>query len=164
MHAVLSQRIINWHQLLWQVPLFAFTAQAFTFTIALYPDSTRFARVAACTLSILISLVSLVSLVRQRKADLVDSQQLSDIERRWGWNKQERLHGKAWADRRQKKQFDWKWLDVLVGNWKLTNVWAIAFLALLGLAVSIIAVEFIWPEYLSGVTNVPPTPEPTSRN
>ena len=161
MHDILSQRIMNWHQLLWQVPLFAFTAQAFTFTIALDRDSTTFARLAACALSVLISLVSLVSLVRQRKADRLDSKQVAAIEKRWGWKKDSRLHGKAWAVRRRLEPFDGKFLDALVGSWTLTAVWAVAFFALLALAVVIAVVATGWPELLAGSPGSLPL-EPTS--
>lgn len=155
---------MNWHQLLWQVPLFAFTAQAFTFTIALDPDSTRFTRFAACFLSVLISLVSLVSLVRQRKADRLDSKKAADIERGWGWKKKSRLHGKAWAVRRENEPFDWKVLDALFGRWRLTDTWAWAFIALIALALVILIVELASPELLSGSPKVAPTPAPTSGN
>ena len=149
-HQVLAQRINNWHQLLWQVPLFAFTAQAFTFTIALYPDSTRLARLIACALSIVISVVSLVTLVRQRKADRLDSRHLNEIEKRMGLSKSERMHGKQWAKRRSDMPFDWRWLDAMVGRWTLTATWAVAFVFLVILALVVVAVEIFEPSLLSG--------------
>jgi hypothetical protein len=147
-YPVLAHRIANWHQLLWQVPLFAFTAQAFTFTIALDPNSSRVGRLIACTISVLISVVSLVTLVRQRKADKLDSRHLNAIEKSRGWPKEERLHGKGWAKRRTRRRFDWKWLDKLVGRWKLTTTWAVAFLILLVLALGVAAFEIFYPEAL----------------
>jgi hypothetical protein len=149
-HEVLAQRINNWHQLLWQVPLFAFTAQAFTFTIALAPDSTRLARLMACALSLVISLVSLVTLVRQRKADRLDSKRLNAIEKRMGLRKEERMHGKQWAKRRADMPFDWRWLDAMVGRWTLTATWAVAFFVLMLLALGIVVMEFGDPGLLSG--------------
>jgi len=149
-YEVLAQRINNWHQLLWQVPLFAFTAQAFTFTIALAPESTRLARLIACALSLLISLVSLVTLVRQRKADLLDSKRLNAIEKRMGLGKGERLHGRRWAKRRANMPFDWRWLDAMVGHWNLTATWAVAFLILMLMALGVAVVELTDPGLLSG--------------
>jgi hypothetical protein len=144
-YRTLAARSNTWYQLLWEVPLFAFTAQAFTFTIALDPDATRVGRLIACTLSVLISLVSLVTLVRQRKADRLDSKELARLERQWGWSKDERLHGRAWADRRAHMTYDWRWLDLLVGRWKLTGLWAVAFLVLLALAGLVVTLEFAAP-------------------
>ncbi len=147
-YQILAHRVANWHLLLWQVPLFAFTAQAFTFTIALDPDASRVGRLVACGISILISVVSLVTLVRQRKADLLDSGQLNEIEKARGIPKRERLHGKHWARRRTAKPFDWACLDAMVGKWNLTKLWALAFLLLLLIAIGVATLEFLYPATL----------------
>lgn len=149
-YPVLAHRVANWHQLLWQVPLFAFTAQAFTFTIALDPEASRAARLIACAISAIISVVSLVTLVRQRKADLLDSGQLAMIEQHRDWPEDERLHGPIWADRRTSQEFDWKWLDRMLGKWNLTLTWAVAFFFLLAAAGLVAGLEVFWPEFLDG--------------
>ena len=42
-YGALATRRLQWDNLLWQVPILGLTAQAFLFTIALDPGSTRFA-------------------------------------------------------------------------------------------------------------------------
>lgn len=148
----LTARMVNWYQLIWQVPLFVFTSQAFTFTIALDPQTTRLGRVVACSLSVVISAVALISLVRQRKADLLDAHALAELEAQMGWEANKRLHGPDWASRRAAEPFDWKRLDKILGRWPLTKVFVVSFLFLILLAIAVLLVEFLAPPLLNGAS------------
>jgi hypothetical protein len=52
--------------LLWQVPALGLTAQSFLLTIALMKDSSSWARIVACSLSMLIALASVFLMHNQR--------------------------------------------------------------------------------------------------
>ncbi|MGJ5832818.1 hypothetical protein [Streptomyces ossamyceticus] len=96
-YQVVAARRMQWDALLWQVPALSLTAQAFLFTIALGSDSSRYARVIASALAIVMSVLSLHLMARHRQAEVTDAHWLADYEQRHFGNP---VHGPVWAQRR----------------------------------------------------------------
>ncbi len=66
--------------MLWRVPVLSFTAQAFLFSIALAPDSSRAARILTSLLATLILFLSIHLLTRHRQAEIADGEWLGRVE------------------------------------------------------------------------------------
>lgn len=96
--AVVARRM-QWDNLLWQVPTLSLTAQAFLFTIALGPDTTRVSRTIAAVLSIVISFLSVTLMARHRQAELSDAHWLEDFEA--AFPAEMRVHGRNFVNRRR---------------------------------------------------------------
>lgn len=97
--AVVARRL-QWDTMLWQVPTLSLTAQAFLFTIALGPDTTRVSRTIAALLAIVISVLSVTLMARHRQAEITDAQWLQDNEA--AFPPEMRVHGKNFIARRMK--------------------------------------------------------------
>lgn len=96
-YQAVAARRMQWDALLWQVPALSLTAQAFLFTIALGPDSSRYARIIASALAIVMSVLSLYLMARHRQAEITDAHWLADYEQRCFGHQ---VHGPTWAQRR----------------------------------------------------------------
>lgn len=126
--------------MLWQVPTLSLTAQAFLFTIALAPDSSRTARVVASGLSIIMTVLSMHLMARHRQAEHTDAHWIADYEREHfgrSW------HGKDWAVKRNALPVPF------FAKLKGYPVW-MAGLGLFGLAaVAVLLLTFLSPGILS---------------
>jgi cell division protein FtsL len=76
----LSERRLQWDNLLWQVPLISLTGVSFLFTIIFLESTSRFSRTMVCLLTILISYASLFTLARHRASEVYDSNLMQGIE------------------------------------------------------------------------------------
>jgi hypothetical protein len=98
-YAAVVARRLQWDNLLWQVPVMSFTAQAFLFTIALGGGTSRAGRIISSVLSLVITWLSVTLMARHRHAELTDAEWLEEAERGPGGNG-EAIHGKAFQQRR----------------------------------------------------------------
>ena len=83
-YAAVAARRTSFDNMLWQVPVLSFTAQAFLFSIALSPDSTRSARMITSLLALLMSVLSIHLLTRHRQAEVADGEWLGQLEQQFG--------------------------------------------------------------------------------
>jgi hypothetical protein len=79
-YEVLGQRRANYDQMGWQTPALSFTAQAFLFSFALAPDATRFGRVLASLLALVISAASIQLMRKHLYLELIDAAILQNVE------------------------------------------------------------------------------------
>lgn len=96
-YEALAARRLQWDSLLWQVPVLGLTAQAFLFTIALDPASSRLARMISSSRSVVATLMCMQLMASDRRAEVADAHWLSDIEAETG---RVRIHGRGFRDRR----------------------------------------------------------------
>jgi hypothetical protein len=141
LYEAVASRRAQWDNLLWQVPVLSFTAQAFLFTIALGADTRLAARILACLLSLVITVLSIHLMCRHRQADVTDAEWLEEYEQaRFG----ETVHGHPWRDRRNKNS---------AGGWPARirgfPVW-IAGMTLIGIAALVVLGLSIWSSLLVG--------------
>lgn len=94
----MSARRLQWDNLLWQVPVLSLTAQAFLLTIALSADSSRLARIVACSLSIVAAILAVQLMTRHRQAEIADAHWLAEYEARY--SPSHVVHGPTWRARR----------------------------------------------------------------
>jgi hypothetical protein len=149
-YAIVAARRMQFDQLVWQVPVLSLTAQAFLFSIALSPDTTRTARVIACLLSFLTTALSMHLMVKHRQAEIGDSEWLEAYERQlkpplpgMSWP----MHGGAWASyrRRTDPKIGWPGFARRIPGF---HVW-IWGLALFGVAaIFVLLLALFWPELL----------------
>jgi hypothetical protein len=66
--------------MVWQTPALGMTAQAFLLTLALAPDSSRWARLLAGVLSLALSLMVMQLMAKHRRHEMLDSLLLNRIE------------------------------------------------------------------------------------
>jgi hypothetical protein len=85
MYQVVTARRLAANDRVWQSPGLALTAQAFLMTIGLGPGTGQLARIAAGSLSVIVSLMSIQLLLRHRRHDVVDAQWLEKFELAAGW-------------------------------------------------------------------------------
>ncbi|GAA1806620.1 hypothetical protein [Nostocoides veronense] len=97
-YAAVAARRTAFDGLLWQAPVLSLTAQAFLLTIALGGGASRFARIVASLLSVIVSVLTVQLLTRHRQAEITDAHWLSDME--GGLPEGFRAHGPTWAERR----------------------------------------------------------------
>jgi hypothetical protein len=81
-NSISARQLVNIN-LIWQTPVVGITGQAFLFSIALAPDSSRMARIIASGLCILITAMTIQLIVRHRLADEADRQWLSAFEAKY---------------------------------------------------------------------------------
>lgn len=89
-YAAISTRRTAFDTLLWQTPALGLAAQAFLFTIALSPDSSRLARFISAALSLVSSLVAMQTMSKHRYNERTDAMILEKIERVLGVS----IHGR----------------------------------------------------------------------
>lgn len=77
--------------------MLSLTGEAFLFSIALAPSTSKTGRLVASTLAFVIALACLQALAGQRVSELTDAHWLADFEREHGLDE---FHGTAWRDRR----------------------------------------------------------------
>ncbi|MFE4197261.1 hypothetical protein ACFRJ9_15460 [Paenarthrobacter sp. NPDC056912] len=142
--AVVARRL-QWDSLLWQVPTLSLTAQAFLFTIALGPDSSRMARTLAAVLSIVISCLSVTLMARHRQAELSDAAWLERFE--GGLPEEMRVHGKNFINRRAVVHPRDRMFVPLVPGYK---TWTIGLLLFALVAMFAILLTWLDPSPLSG--------------
>lgn len=141
MYAAVAARRTQWDNLLWQVPTLSLTGQAFLFTIALGPDSSRASRMIACTLSMVMTVLAMHLLSRHRQAEWTDAHWLEAYENNhFGWSH----HGKAWAARRNQERGS-GWL----ARFKGFQVWMSGLAAFGGAALFVLILTAFWPALLS---------------
>jgi hypothetical protein len=129
-YQMVEARRLQWDNLVWQVPVLSFTAQAFLFSIAL-GDGGRGPRIAASILTLVVTVLSMTLMARHRQAELADAHWLEDYERRQGWG---RIHGETWRKTRDATPLDaGRMLDRLLPLWPGFRTWIIG-LTLFGLA------------------------------
>jgi hypothetical protein len=94
----LTERRLQWDNLLWQVPLISLTGVSFLFTIIFLESTSRFSRSLVCLLTILISYASLFTLARHRGSEVYDSNLMQGIEEiLYG----KIIHGNQYSDQRK---------------------------------------------------------------
>jgi len=146
-YQALAARRLQWDNLLWQVPILGLTAQAFLFTIALDPGSTRFARVVACLLSLVATALCMQLMASDRRAEVSDARWLSELELERGGTA---IHGEAFRDRRNTTDPDVAFPVKPLLRFRSFNVW-MSGLALFGAAaIAVLVVTFVQPEWLTG--------------
>lgn len=136
-YATVEARRLQWDNLLWQVPVLSFTAQAFLFSIALAPDSRSVARIIVMLLSIVITFLSITLMARHRQAELTDSHWLERYEE--GWDEEDRQHGLSWRHRRNQEKPDAGVLDRVIPLLPGYLTWQIG-LTLFGIAALVVIV------------------------
>ncbi|MGP3924768.1 hypothetical protein [Streptomyces sp. 8N616] len=140
-YQAVAARRMQWDALLWQVPALSLTAQAFLFTIALGPESSRYARVIASALAIVMSVLSLHLMARHRQAEITDAHWLADYERRrFG----DPVHGPMWAQRRNQTPTA-RWLT----RYRGFSVWMTGLSAFGIAALTTLALALFAPDVLS---------------
>jgi len=125
---------MQWDSLLGQVPVVGLTAQAFLFTIALDPASSRLARVISASLSVVATLMCMHLMASDRRAEVTDAHWLRDIETQTG---RLGIHGAAFRDRRDATDPDVKFPVRWLLKARSLNVW-MAGLAAFGLAALVV--------------------------
>ena len=80
----LAGRRAGYDAMMWQTPALGMTAQAFLFTLALNPGSTRWARLIAASLSLALSLMVVQLMAKHRRHEALDALLLRKIEARIG--------------------------------------------------------------------------------
>jgi len=146
-YALVEGRRLQWDNLLWQVPVLGFTAQAFLFSIALSPDTTSLARVIVMTLSVVITFLSMTLMARHRQAELTDSHWLERYEAEW--DEADKQHGRAWRERRNEGKTDSGVLDKIIPLLPGYLTWQIG-LALFGAtALAVVVITFAAPSLLA---------------
>jgi hypothetical protein len=129
--AMVSRRN-QWDNLLWQVPVLSFTAQAFLFTVALGAGQAWWARIIASLLSINIALLSIVLMGRHRQAELNDAHWLQRFERDvmhlGGWG----TSGEPFKASRDVEKLYAGWIGDLLPLKPMFSVWVLG-LSLFGL-------------------------------
>ncbi|MDJ0334575.1 hypothetical protein QMG83_05000 [Salinibacterium sp. G-O1] len=95
--AVVARRL-QWDNLLWQVPVVSFTAQAFLLNVSLAPNSSLFARLVSSALASIVSVLCIHLMAKHRQSEVLDAETLKRMEAELP----ELLHqhGTAWGDRR----------------------------------------------------------------
>lgn len=170
-YAAVAARRTGFDNMLWQVPVLSFTAQAFLFSIALAPDSSRAARILTSLLAMLISFLSIHLLTRHRQAEIADGEWLGRVELLFA-SVPERIpsdaegprvplqwpmHGPAWRTYRNGISPDagraWNWLGYRGGY----AIWSKG-MALFGIASLVVAALSLFaPDVLADSTAPAPT-------
>jgi hypothetical protein len=145
-YATVASRRLQWDNLVWQVPILSLTAQAFLFTMALGPETSRLARMLCAGLALLIAILSVSLMARHRQAELADAWWLRDFEGRLPEGFQ--VHGEPWRSRRDAIRPADGWIGRVVPLWPGYKAWVIG-LWLFGLvAIGVIAVAAVAPQLL----------------
>jgi hypothetical protein len=89
-----SDKVIVWQtiasrragldSMMWQTPALGMTAQAFLITLALGAGSSRWARLLAALLSLILALMVMQLMAKHRRNELLDSVLLEELEGRFG--------------------------------------------------------------------------------
>lgn len=137
-------RRLQWDNLLWQVPVLSFTAQAFLFTVALSAGNDSWARIIASLLSLVIALLSILLMARHRQGEITDAHWLEDFEHQvmeagdWG------LHGDPFKRVRAKETLNvHPLLERAIPLWPMFGVW-VGGLALFGVAAIVVIARTIY--------------------
>jgi hypothetical protein len=97
MYEVVAARLMQWDNLVWQVPVITLTGQAFLFTIALSSGNSQLARLLASLLAFVASFLARQLMSRHRQAELTDAHWLEAYEQtRFGTT----FHGELWRNHR----------------------------------------------------------------
>ena len=143
-YAAVTARRTQFDNLLWQVPALCLTAQAFLFTIALGPDTSRVARTVACTLAVVASFLTVHLMTRHRQAEITDAEWLSAQEQGLGIE----AHGPEWRRRRDATSSN-AWVFSPLARLAGYRTWAVG-LSIFGLAaVFVLVVTWAQPEWLT---------------
>lgn len=146
-YQTVEARRLQWDNLLWQVPVLSFTAQAFLFSIALAPDARSAARIIVALLSIVITILSITLMARHRQAEVTDAHWLEEYEE--DWPDKDKQHGDAWRLRRNAEKPHGGVLDSIVPLFPGYITWQIG-LSFFGLAaIAVIAIAIFAPGLLS---------------
>jgi hypothetical protein len=144
-YAAVAARRAQFDNLLWQVPVLSFTAQAFLFTIALGPDTKPVARVIACLLSLIVTFLTIHLLTRHRQAEITDAHWLEAYEERH--NLQPGGHGRYWQELREGTSAD-AGLFTPLSRLRGYKTWAFG-LSLFGVtALVVLVISIAWPQLL----------------
>lgn len=80
-YQVMASRRIGYDTLMWQTPMLGLTAQAFLFSSALNPSSSRTARFIALSLALITSIISMQLMSKHRHHESADCLMLERLER-----------------------------------------------------------------------------------
>lgn len=94
LYQVVSQRRLQWDNLLWQIPTMTLTGEAFLFTIALSPDISKLSRSIASLLAMILSYSAILSMGRHRFSEITDSEWIQHAEKEIFGTA---LHGEEWS-------------------------------------------------------------------
>jgi hypothetical protein len=144
-YAAVAARRIQFDNLVWQVPVLGFTAQAFLFTIALGADTKPAARYIACALSLIVTFLTVQILTRHRQAEITDAHWLEEYELRN--DVRPRAHGRYWQHRREETSPD---AGVFTPLARLPGykTWAILLSLFAAAAVAVVVISIGWPQLL----------------
>lgn len=146
-YATVEARRLQWDNLLWQVPVLSFTAQAFLFSIALTPDTSSMARIIVMFLSIVITFLSITLMARHRQAELTDSHWLERYED--DWDEPDRQHGVSWRNRRNQEKTDAGVLDRIIPLLPGYFTWQIGIALFGAAALAVIVITLTAPGILA---------------
>ncbi|KAA1421261.1 hypothetical protein F0U44_02815 [Nocardioides humilatus] len=168
-YAAVANRRTQFDNLLWQVPVLTFTAQAFLFTIALAGDTSRTARIITSLLALLMSLLAWHLMARHRKAEVADGNWLAAVEAATAasptgaglpstaTNVQWPMHGTGWRDYRNTADPDVGPVSTKIALLGGFTVWSKGLL-IFGLAAIVVLGLSLWrPEVLSSEPADSPT-------
>lgn len=79
-YQALSERRIAYDTLMWQVPALGLSGQAFLFTIALGPGSSKVARLASAFLAFILAIISMQLMSKHRYHEELNSRLLEQFE------------------------------------------------------------------------------------
>lgn len=70
--------------MMWQTPALGMTAQAFLLTLAVGAESSRWARLVASFLSLILAVMVMQLMAKHRRNEMLDSMLLEELEQRFG--------------------------------------------------------------------------------
>jgi hypothetical protein len=147
-NAVAARRLVNVN-LIWQTPALSITGQAFLFSTALSPYSSRASRIIASSLCIVVTIMTLQLTVKHRQSDASDGIWLESFERKYFSDSAEGLrpysdgfaHGHNEKRRRHATSPQMGWLDVLTRvRSSVVWAWGMVLISLVALAILFLAV------------------------
>lgn len=148
-YQALVARRLQWDNLLWQVPILSFTAQAFLFSVALGADTSRVGRLASSTLAVVIAFLSVTLMKSHRRAELTDAHWLRDLERE-ELDAPLHIHGEVFRERRSLTSSDAGLLDKWIPNVRGYRTWVLGLTSFGLMALFIIVVTIVDPAALEG--------------
>lgn len=152
LYQLVATRRLHWDNLIWQVPVLSLTAQAFLFTIALGADTSRFARVIAASLSLVVTFLSITLMARHRQAALADQKWLEQYDEDHRPELVQQVHGQTFAKRRDEQPLEAGWMDAIIPIYPGFRTWVVG-LSLFGMAAAaVLLVTLLIPSLLAAPT------------
>lgn len=157
-YAAVASRRAGFDQMAWQVPIISLTAQAFLFTLALGPDTSRTARLISAVLALLVTVLSMILMARHRQADVADGRWLAELEREGRLGDSQIAHSQPWRDRRNATSI-WAGSPLeLLKRAPAFKIWQAGLFMFALAALVVIAITLFVPTLLIPAAVHPPAP------